>query len=51
MKRNLYPLLKVKVMPDVFFPPADSAKPFPFAVLRYNVNLAIPFISCASLIR
>ena len=35
MKRNLYPL-QVKVKPDGFFFPADSAKPVPFAVVSLD---------------
>ena len=35
-KRNSYPLLKVKVKPDGFFFPADSAKPVPFAVVSLD---------------
>ena len=37
MKRNLYPILKVKVKPDGFFPPpTDSARPVPFAVVSLD---------------
>ena len=36
MKKKLYPLLKVKVKPNGFFFPADSAKPVPFAVVSLD---------------
>ena len=36
MKRNLYPLLKVKVKLDGLFFPTDSAKSVPFAVVSLD---------------